>query len=74
MYDDFDYEPYENDLEELGNREAWEDAQAEMKDGVDEYDEYWESDERYPEVDEDTGDCIMDEEEDFGDHPWDNER
>ena len=24
------YEPYEDDLTEMGNREAWEDAQAEM--------------------------------------------
>jgi hypothetical protein len=29
-FDDY-CEPYENDLEELGNREAWEDAQAEMR-------------------------------------------
>ena len=31
--DDFDYypEPYENDLEEWGNREAWEDAIAERE-------------------------------------------
>lgn len=39
MYDEFDGpEPYENDLDELGNREAWEDAQAER----DEWDD-WEN-------------------------------
>lgn len=33
MYDFDDApEPYENDLEELGNREAWEDSQADMRD------------------------------------------
>ncbi len=26
-----DFEPYENDLEERGNQEAWEDAQLEME-------------------------------------------
>ena len=32
MFDDFDGpEPYENDLEDWGNQEAWEDAQAEMR-------------------------------------------
>ena len=38
MYDD-EFEPYENDLETLGNNEAWEDAQAEM-----EQEEYTEED------------------------------
>ena len=33
MFEDFDtYEFYENDLEELWMREAWEDAQTEMAD------------------------------------------
>lgn len=27
---DYDYEPYQNDLEEWGNNEAWEDARADM--------------------------------------------
>lgn len=37
MYDfDDGPEPYENDLEELGNREAWEDAQAEMREEFEE--------------------------------------
>ena len=36
-------EPYENDLEEWGNREAWEDSMAEMA----EYDDY--ADEGYVE-------------------------
>lgn len=31
-YDTYDnYEPYEDDLLELSNREAWEDAQADME-------------------------------------------
>lgn len=30
-FDDFGYEPFEDDLQELGDREAWEDAQAEME-------------------------------------------
>jgi len=36
MFDDFDFgferEPYENDLEDLSNREAWEDEQYERED------------------------------------------
>ena len=31
MDDDYGYEPYENDLEQWGNNEAWEDAQADMR-------------------------------------------
>ena len=44
---DYDtYEPYEDDLTELGNNEAWEDAQAEMESDY-EYEDGWrESDER----------------------------
>lgn len=47
---DYDtYEPYEDDLLELSNREAWEDAQAEM-----------ESDYEYPELSDDLGDDFND--------------
>lgn len=59
MYDDFGgYEEYDNDLETMGDNEAWEDAQAEMHDdgyyegGEDSYiDSYFESLNELPEYD-----------------------
>lgn len=51
MYNEFDGpEPYENDLEELGNREAWEDAQAERDIWDDWEDDY--DDDEYEEYDD----------------------
>ena len=39
--------PYEDDLQEFSDREAWEDAQAEMRDGEDFEDEDFEDGEDY---------------------------
>ena len=60
MYDDDccdGPEPYENDLEDLGNREAWEDAQADMREGSE----------------PDEGDEAEDEDEPANEAHWDGE-
>lgn len=46
FYDDhYDYDPYDNDdLKEWGDREAWEDAQGEMRDDLP-FDSYEEDEE-----------------------------
>lgn len=47
-FEDYGYEPFEDDLMELSDREAWEDAQADMRDDFeDEPEDHDEEDEAY---------------------------